>query len=140
METKIEKNGNGGYDMTVTNGMKVETGDAMDSYFFWKSAEESANRAMWRIKNENPGVDFNVSLDLLMETPESRALKVKRHLSAKFPNVDVDRLYELFDAEVKKMKLTGPDEDHPNPFMKAPVDSDLVRFLVAAVLDCYVKK
>jgi hypothetical protein len=44
----------------------------------------------------------------------------------------------ILATQLKEIKQNGPDDNHPNPYVKVPIDSDLVKFMVCKVLSEYL--
>ena len=119
----------------------IKTGDDIFSSFsFWQKMEEATQRALYRIKTKNPkyGFDFNLATMALSE--EEKAKRFTDYAKKQRPDVDVDKVFDLFEKEVAKLQKTGPDDNHPNPYMKSPINSDLVKIIFINVLGNYNKK
>jgi hypothetical protein len=56
-----------------------------------------------------------------------------KHLKIKFPNVDVDKVLKIFDAEVSSIELKGMASF--NPDLKFPLKSALVKNIIIKVID-----
>jgi len=58
-----------------------------------------------------------------------------KHLKDTYPNVDVDKVLEIFDAEVSSIETNGMVDT--NPDLKFPLKSDLVKNIIVRVVDIY---
>jgi hypothetical protein len=66
--------------------------------------------------------------------------RFRNHIKGKYPDVDVDRLFDLVDKEVDEIELTGPDDNHPNPFLKFPIGSQMTKNFIISILDKFAKE
>lgn len=125
----------------IIDGEKIETGEEpISSYSFWSDMEDQAQRAIYRIKNNNPEINFNFSLSTMGMTNEELEERFRSHIKGKFSNIDVDKLFDIIDKEVKEIEMTGPDDNHPNPYMKFPIGSQMTKNFIISVLDKFTKE
>lgn len=127
-------------DLTI-NGETINTGvSPVESYTFWDDLEDEVQRALYRIKTNNPKMSFDFSLASLAMSDEEQEKRYIDHIQEKHPDVDVGRVFELANNEIGKMELTGPDDNHPNPYIKTPIKNVLIKNLIVCVLEEYTKK
>ena len=119
------------------NNTDISFDNSIDSYVFWEKAEKQANRAMYKIKQMNPGMKFDFSLQSMMVTPEERRKQFISHLKNQHRDVDAELAFKLIDEEVAKITMSGPDDNHPNPFYKFEISGDIVKAIFVAVMDRY---
>jgi hypothetical protein len=119
------------------NNTDISFDNCIDSYVFWANVENQANRAMYKIKQMNPGKIFNFSLQSMMVTPEERRRQFLAHVKNKHSSVNAELAFKLIDEEVAKITMNGPDDNHPNPFHKFELSSDIVKTIFIAVMDRY---
>lgn len=72
-----------------------------------------------------------------MET-EKRQLFIN-WLTGKYPEVDAERALECIEREIGKIKLTGPDDNHPNKALEFPINSDIVKAIFVASIRNYIE-
>lgn len=114
----------------VLGDQAIPTGDSpIESFVFWEGLQNAAFKALHRTKVANPGQRFDFSLWSMPLTPEQKKKRFTDHLKSILPGFDVDRAIESLERQLAKMKLNGPDDDHPNPEAKVPIGSDLVKHL-----------
>lgn len=114
--------------------------NCIESYSFFEDMERFANRALFHIKKENPKMKFDFNIHTMMTTPEQRREGLINHINSKHPGLDGKLICDIVDEETATIKPSGPDDDnHPNPFMKVPIDSDLIKAVTASVIERYEK-
>ena len=118
---------------------QTEFTNPIDSYTFWKDAEEQANRAQFRLKKLNPKLSFDFSLQSMMTPADVRKKQVMAHLQKKYPSVDAEKLFAILETNIKEIQPTGPDANHPNPFLKFAIDSDFIKVFVSSIIEAYNK-
>lgn len=139
-EIKIQekKNETGVTVDLIVDNMLVETGDnPISSFSFWHDLEQEVQRAIYRIKTKNTKLSFDFNLSTMGLSEEEKEKRFADYAKSKRPDVDVDKVLELFKTEVGKIQLTGQDDNHPNPYMKSPIDSDLVKHILINVIGNY---
>ena len=109
--------------------------EPISNYDFWENMLELSQRAIYRIKQNNPKMNFNFMDFGLMDEN-----MFAEHLKKKYPEIDIDTVLNLFDEEVKLIRPFGPDDDHPNPEIRYPIDSDLTKNVFISLLDKINKK
>ena len=115
---------------------EIPTGDdPFECHFFWDQMNKQSERALYRIETNNPDLGFDYNLMTMGLSTEEKREKYLQHIKLKFPNLDVVKINNLIEEEIGKIKLSGPDDNHPNPRMKFPLDSDLTKMLVMAVIN-----
>ena len=125
----------------MSDNAKVDTGsNPIYSYGFWEDMEKCSQRALHRIEKKNPTIKFEFDLRSMMLTDEQKKEQFLNHAKSKLPEIDVDRALKILADQVATIKLDGPVDDHPNPYMKFRIDSDLVKMLVCNVLKEYNTK
>lgn len=144
---EIENRTNEGKDINVLmvdliiDGQKIDTGNnPVTSYSFWEDISEQSQRALHRIKKNNPKMKFDFDLSSMMLTEEEKNQRFIKHVKSKHADIDVDKVMELIDKEFSKVELTGPDENHPNPFMKFPLNGQLTKMFIVSVIDEFLKE
>jgi hypothetical protein len=121
-------------DKTITTGS-----EPISSHSFWTKIAEHSQRALKRIEDGNPKMNFDFSLSSMMSTPESRKKSFVNHLTKQNPRLDIEKFMEIAETELSKLKPTGPpDGEHPNPYLIFPINGDLVKIVMASVLDVYI--
>jgi len=120
--------------------IEIKSNNHIESYMFWEEMERAANRAMYRIKKANPKYDYNMSLQSMMTTPERQRELFIKHLETKDYDINIPMLFDIIDKEVAEIKVTGPDDNHPNPFLKFPASSDFMKSFITAVINKYEKQ
>lgn len=147
MENKIEIIENGKENKLYTANLKygdfqTNFTEPVSSYVFWKEMEEQANRAIFNLK-KNTKMSFEFSLkgimDNLMNTEESKKQRLISHINTKYPSVDCDKLYSILNENIKEILPSGPDDNHPNPFFKFPIESDFIKVFVSSIIEKYNK-
>jgi len=127
-------------DLTVGDE-KIETGEnPIESHSFWSDMSDQAQRAIYRIEKNNPTMSFKFDMATLGMSDEDLDNRFKAHMKEKYQDLDVDKVVELIDDEINSMVVTGPDDNHPNPFMKFPVDSQLTKNLIICIIDKFIKE
>lgn len=122
----------------VIDGKTITTGDnPISSFSFWDDLEDEVQRALYRIKNGNPGMNFDFNLSTMAQSDEDRRERVIQHIQEKKEFVNVRSLFNIIDEELKEIKHTGPDDNHPNPFLKMEMDSDFVKLFIASIIEKY---
>ncbi len=127
----------------IVDGEKIETGDnPISSYSFWSDMEDQAQRAIYRIKNNNPEINFDFNLSTMGMSNEELEERFRNHIkgkfTGKFTNIEVDKLFDLIDKEVSEIQMTGPDDNHPNPYMKFPIGSQMTKNFIISVVEKYL--
>lgn len=126
-------------DLTI-DGQKIESGDnPMSSYGFWSDLEGQTQRALYRIKNNNT-IKFDFNLATMGLSEEEKERRFVNHMKQKYEDIDVDKAVQIINEQVSQIQATGPDDNHPNPFMTFPIGSQMVKNIIIKVLDEYNKK
>lgn len=139
-EISINPNEKGGIDLVIDGQQTTSFENCIEAYSFWEDMEAAANKAMFRIKRDNPKMNFNFDLNSMMVTPEQRREGLIKHVNKTYPAVNAQLLFSLIDTEVEKVKPTGPPEhmdEHPNPFFKVKLDSDIIKAIMSCVIEKY---
>lgn len=116
---------------------EIKFDNCIESYGFWDDIERQANRAKFRLEKLNPKQSFEFDFRMMMTTPEQRKAGFITHLKGKYPEMDVDNLFDIIEKEVNSITLTGPDDNHPNPYFKFKVNSDLIKSVIFACVNKY---
>jgi len=125
----------------IVDGQKIETGDnPISSFSFWEDMNDQAQRALHRIKKNNPKRSFKFDLSTMGMTDEQIEQRFRNHIKGKYPEMRVDKLFDLIDKEVAGIEVTGPDDNHPNPFLKFPIGSQMTKSFMISVLDKFLKE
>lgn len=125
----------------IVDGQKIDTGsNPIGSFSFWKDMNDQTQRALHRIKKNNPKMSFDFSMSTMGMTDEQIEQRFRTHIKGKYPEMDVDRLCDLVDAEVNEIKMTGPDDNHPNPELNFPIGSQMTKNFIIVVLDKFLKE
>ncbi|MEK6828855.1 MAG: hypothetical protein AABY15_01925 [Nanoarchaeota archaeon] len=125
----------------IIDGEKIETGnEPISSHEFWKDMGEQSQRALHRIEKNNPKMSFDFNLSTLGMSEEEKNQRFVSFIKNKYPDVDVDKIISIIDKEVSSIELTGPDDNHPNPFMKFPIGSQMMKNFIIVVIDKFVKE
>jgi hypothetical protein len=123
------------------NDQIIDTGNnPISSYSFWTDLEQAVQRAIYRIKTKNPKLKWDFNLSTMAMSEEQKKQKFVDYAKSKNPEIDVDKAFEIFDAEIAKIQMTGPNDDHPNPYLKNPINSDLSKIILLNVIKEYIKK
>ena len=118
------------------NDETIDTGENMyASFSFWEDMEKQASRALYRIKKNNPKTKFDFNLSTMGMSDEEKEARFVTHLKGKYTNINVDEVLEAINKEISEIKVTGPDDNHPNPELKFPIDSQLVKMVFVSVID-----
>lgn len=110
--------------------------EPISNYDFWQNMLEQTHRALYRIKKNNPEITFDFSL----VSKGEKDMRFINHLKTKYPNLDIDNIFELFDKEIEDIKPTGPDDNHPNPEVRFPIDSDLTKNVFISLHNKLIQK
>jgi hypothetical protein len=140
-KVELIENSEGGLNFKCDDTV-IETTNYIDSWSFWDKLEEAANKAKFRLQRGKPEKHFNFDLASMMTTPAQRRQGLIAHINKQYSGIDGEKLCNIVDAEVEKIKLSGPEEamnEHPNPFMKMKPDSDLFKAIIASVINEYQK-
>lgn len=121
-------------DLTIDGQEVVKCEEPISCYGFWEDLGEAAERAKYRIKKNNPNMGFDFNLATMALSDEEKELRFMNHLKEQNPDVDVESIMEVINKEVGDVKLTGPDDNHPNPMMKMPIDSQMVKAMMLNVV------
>jgi len=125
----------------VIGDEKIGTGDnPISSHSFWEKMQDATQRALYRIERDNPKMNFDHNFRTMGMSDEQKEIGFKSHIQEKYPKLDVDMVFDIIDKEVSKIETTGPDDNHPNPFMKAPVGGHLSRAVMVSVIDKILNK
>lgn len=125
----------------IVDGQKIETGDnPISSYSFWEDMNDQTQRALHRIKKNNPKMSFDFNMSTMGMTDEQIEQRFRNHIKGKYPEIDVDGLFDLVDKEVGEIQMTGPDDNHPNPELKFPIGSQMTKNFIIVVLDKFLKQ
>ena len=111
----------------------------IDSYNFWEEAEQQANRSLFKLKKLNPKLSFNFDLRSMTTSPEKQRAGLIAHIAKKSPSVDTEKLFAILETNIAAITTTGPDNNHPNPFLKFPIDSDFIKVFISSVIEAYNK-
>ena len=121
------------------DGKEIPSGeDPITNYAFWRDIEDQTQRALYRLKTHNPKMKFDFSLQSMAMTEEEKQARFLKHLKGKFPALDVEKVNNLVTKAFGEISLTGPDDNHPNPFMLVPVDSQFNRLFIASILNQFL--
>jgi hypothetical protein len=127
-------------DLTIDDE-KIDTGDnPISSHSFWKDIQNHSQRALYRIERDNPKMNFDFNLASMDMTDEQKAARFKSHIKGKYPDMEVDAIFEVIENEVKEIEMTGPDDNHPNPFFKFPIGSDMTKNFIISIVSKLQKK
>jgi len=74
-----------------------------------------------------------------MTSPEQQRKGLIAHISKKSPSVDTEKLFAILATNIAAITTTGPDNNHPNPFLKFPIDSDFMKVFISSVIEDYNK-
>lgn len=137
IENRIQENNKevGDFFMVdlIVDGTKIDSGrEPISNHHFWKQIGEQAERAKFKIKKENPRFKHLFDGDFFNDNQKNVFIN---HLKDKYPNVDVDNVLSVFDSEIAKVKQTGPDDNHPNPELRFPIDSQLSQEILISVIN-----
>jgi hypothetical protein len=125
----------------IIDGEKIETGEEpISSYSFWSDMEDQAQRALYRIKKNNPEISFNFNWQTMGMSDEQLEQGFREHIKNKYKNIDVDKVFNILDKEIASIEITGPDDNHPNPFMKFPIGSHMTREVIIKIVNEFVKE
>jgi hypothetical protein len=115
---------------------KIETGsNPISSYSFWEDMNEASERALFRIKKNNPKQKFDFNLGTMGMTEKQKEDRFMDHLKATYPDANVEEIVGVLTQEIGKIEMSGPDDNHPNPFLKFPIDSQFVKMIVVSVVN-----
>jgi len=124
----------------IVGEQKIDTGEnPISSHSFWKDMEDQAQRAIYRIEKNNPTMSFNFNMSTMGMSDEQLEQRFRTHIKSRYADVDVDKLFDLIDKGVGEIAATGPDDNHPNPFMKFPIGSHMTKSFIISVLDKFLK-
>lgn len=145
IETRTKEIDSGKYpDFVIVDlkidGITIDAGDEpISNHSFWKDIEEASQRAIKRIEDGNPKMNFDFHLSTMEMSEEDKKAAFIRHLSNKNKRLDITKFMEIIESELDKIELTGPEGgEHPNPFMKFPIKGDLIKMVCASVVDIYI--
>lgn len=120
---------------------KIDTGNnPISSHSFWNKIQQASQRALYRIEQENPKMSFDFNLHTMGMSEEQKNERFKAHIQEKYPDLDVDMVFGVIDQEVGEIEMTGPDDNHPNPFMKFPIGSQFSKAFISSVVDRVLKE
>ena len=144
IKNRVEVVDDGGKDLVmadlIINEQTIDTGNnPISSYSFWKDIEQASQRALYRIKNENSDMNFDFSLSTLGMSEASKEATFVNHLKNQKPELDVDMVMDVINKELSEIKMIGPDDNHPNPFMKFPIDSQMVKAFIVNIVEKVLK-
>jgi hypothetical protein len=140
--TKTLDSGNGEFFMVdlKIDDETINTGENMyASFSFWEDMLQQANRALYRIKKNNPKTNFDFNLQTMGMSETEKEARFISHIKGRHADIDVDKILEIFKKEVSEIKVTGPDDNHPNPEFIFPIDSQLNKVIFINVIDKYLK-
>lgn len=124
----------------IINGKTIDTGNnPISSFAFFDSLKREVRRAIFRIKTKNPKLKFDFNLSTMGLSKEEKNQRFVDHIKSKRPDVDVDKAMKIINDQISKIKPFGADDNHPNPECEAPIDCDLVKFLVVNSIGDYIK-
>ena len=120
---------------------KIETGEEpISSHEFWKDISEQSQRALYRIEKNNPTMSWDYNLSTMGMSEEEKNERFVSFIKNKYQDVDVDKIIKVIDKEVSSIELSGPDDNHPNPFMKFPIGSQMMKNFIIVVVDKFLKE
>jgi hypothetical protein len=124
----------------IINDEKINTGDNhISSFSFWEDMEQQAQRALHRIKKNNPKYGFDFNLSTMGMSKAEKEARFVSHVKDKYPDVNVDEILAIIDKEVQDIKITGPDDNHPNPELKFPIGGQLSKMVMISVINKLTK-
>ena len=140
IKNRVEVIGDGEKDFVmvdlIINDQTIDTGNnPISSYSFWEDIEQASQRALYRIKNENSEMKFDFNLSTLGMSEADKEARFVAYLKNQKPELDVDMVMSVIDKELSEIKKTGPDDNHPNPFRKFPIDSQLIKAFIVNVVE-----
>lgn len=125
----------------IVDGQKIDTGsNPIESFSFWEDMNDQTQRALHRIKKNNPKMSFDFNFSTMGMTDEQIEQRFRNHIKGKYPEIDVDGLFDLVDKEISEIQMTGPDDNHPNPELKFPIGSQMTKNFIIVVLDKFLKQ
>ena len=138
MEIKITEKQEGTFTMVdlQIGDITINTGsNPFDSMSILEDLEVAVQRAIFKLKMKNPDLSFDISLETMGMTDEDKKKNFIKHMQHMHPGLDVKKIIDMFDEEISKIQLTGPDDNHPNPEMKMPIGNDLNKNICICVID-----
>lgn len=119
----------------IIDGNKIETGEnPITSFSFWEDMNQASERALYRIKKNNPKQKFDFNLGTMGLTEAQKDERFTDFLKSQHPDMNVDEILVVVNEELGKLELTGPDDDHPNPEMKFPINSHIVKRIIFSII------
>ena len=123
----------------IIDGEKIETGDnPISSFAFWDDMEGLAHRSIHKIKKDNPKLKFDFSIDSMLSSKAEQEIAFVKHVLDKFPNLDIEKFLTIFDEEINKITVSHGEDEHPNPDLKIPINSHMVKMIMLAVINSYL--
>jgi hypothetical protein len=120
----------------VIDEEKIDSGtNPISSHSFWNYMQQASQRALYRIKNENPTMNFDFNLSTMGMSEEQQEERFKTFIKGKYPELDVDVIFDVINNEVGEIQMTGPDDNHPNPFLKFSIESHFMKNFIVSVID-----
>ena len=124
----------------IIDGETINTGRTpISSYAFWDDLEKEAQRALYSLDTKNPKMNFDFSLSTMTLSEDQKKKRFLDYAKSKHPDINVEKIFEIIDTEVNSMQLTGPDDNHPNPYMKFPIGGDLPKMVLLKTIEKYLK-
>lgn len=124
----------------IIDGNKIETGNMpILSHCFWEDMNDQAQRALHRIEKNNPQSTFDINISTMGMSDEEKENRFVSFVKNKFPDLEVDKILDIINQEVSDIQFTGPDDNHPNPFLKFPIDSQMTKHFILKVISEFIK-
>jgi hypothetical protein len=140
IKNRVEVIGDGEKDFVmvdlIIDDKIIDSGNnPISSYSFWEDIEQVSQRALYRIKNQNPKMRFDFNLSTLGMSEDDKEARFVAYLKNQKPELDVDMVMSVINKELSEIKKVGPDDNHPNPFMKFPIDSQMVKAFILNIIE-----
>lgn len=120
----------------VIDGIKIDTGEEpMSSHYFWLEMRNATNKALHRIEEGNPKMNFNFNFANLGKTKEEINTGFVSHLKQKYSSVDTDKVLGIIEEKFKDLKMVGDPVEHPNPNLYFPLDSHMTKAFIFSVIE-----
>ena len=144
IKNRVEVIGDGEKDFVmvdlIIDDKVIDTGNnPISSYSFWEDIEKASQRALYRIKNQNAKMSFDFNLSTLGMSEADKEARFLAYLKNQKPELDVDMVINVINNELSEIKNTGPDDNHPNPFRKFPIDSQMFKAFIVNVVEEVLK-
>ncbi len=119
----------------VIDGEVIDGGvEPISNYSFWEDIMQEAQRAIYNIKKKNSKINFDFNFANMGVSKVDKENAFISHMKKKYPTLDIDGIISVFDNEITELKAYGPDDNHPNPEIRVPIDSDLVKNVLISVI------